>query len=99
MSELEARGGLAKQRIANLERELEASEHAQKDIQAQLDAAKAAAAREKIELQVCTMWPMQTYSLRNGVVSLLLKQHRTHPAILRKLEIPATCALLVKIDM
>jgi hypothetical protein len=55
MSELEARAGLAKQRIAILEKELETSQDAQKDLQTKLLAAKAASAREKEELQVCPL--------------------------------------------
>ncbi len=53
MADLDARAGLAKQRIAILEQELDAAEGTAKDLQAQLTAQKAAAAAERGELQVC----------------------------------------------
>ena len=52
MADLNARAGLAKQRITILEQELDASEGNAKDLQAQLAQQKTAAAAQHAELQV-----------------------------------------------
>lgn len=52
MADLDARAGLAKQRITILEQELDASQSAAKELQAQLGAQKSAASAERDELQV-----------------------------------------------
>ena len=53
VADLDARAGLAKQRIAILEQELDAAEGTAKDLQGQLAAQKTAAAAERGEFQVC----------------------------------------------
>jgi len=55
VSDLDARASIAKQRIAILERELEASRDTQKELQSDLAAVKAQAAADKQQLQVRLM--------------------------------------------
>ena len=52
VSDLDARASIAKQRIAMVERELESSRDAQKQLQAELEAARAQAAADRQQLQV-----------------------------------------------
>ncbi len=52
VADLNARAGLAKQRITILEQELDAAQGTAKDLQAQLAAQKSAAAAQHAELQV-----------------------------------------------
>lgn len=52
VSDLDARASIAKQRIAILERELEASRDLQKQLQSELQAAEAQAAADRQQLQV-----------------------------------------------
>ena len=56
VSDLDARASIAKQRIAILERELESSRDAQKQLQSELEAARAQAAADKQQLQVHGNW-------------------------------------------
>lgn len=53
VSDLDARASIAKQRIAILERELEASRDTQRQLQADLVATRVQAAAERQQLQVC----------------------------------------------